>query len=766
MTKWTKEHDDFLRQYYSKETKEFILSKLTDFTWKAIQHRVGILGLTQERVILKWTNTDVDYLKKNYENTPRSEILLKLDPRNWATIRKKAVSLKLQRNPELIKKENLEYTKKAVQEKYGVDSTFQLDFVKDKIKQNHLTNLGVEYPSQSAEVIQKRKENNLRKYNVISPSLLPEVKNKVVQTNLEKFGVENPNMLPEFREKAKQTNLEKYGAENTYASPIIQEKIKKINLERYGTENPQQNKEIQQKTFQTNIEKYGVAHPAQNLDIQNKIEATNLNKFGVKTPFQNEDIKDQIKKTNLEKYGFDNPAKNELVKQKIQETNIRIYGVPWTLQSEEIRFKAFETMLRNNSFSKSKIEDIFYEYLKTILDPEIKHQIKHPILGYIIDYYSPRLDLWIQLDGTYWHGKDKTLEEIMSNPQYNPVNSRLKGVAKNMQNDQKQDTFIKNLIRFWDDDLNEAIAKDSVKEFIWDKLTEYFTPKYEQDYCWQHDINLVNHRQNLLEAGLTQEEVDFLKVSDFEFKYISQDNTQICKQIVEFIKKHEWLKKMPNRPTHRFIATYKNIIAGVVILAIPNEPSNFLGEENKNLEKLISRGASISWSPKNLASSLIMYSINWMVQNTEFRCFTAYSDIEANEIGTIYQACNFNYLGQNFGADKLYLDLNNLNKGWVTSRSFSKKDFIKKLAKELNISWDFIWEENYTILWEKMPLEIVQLLKNAQEKYKRSCLQRTPPSKHKYCLIKGIDNRETEKLLKIFNERNKTYPYPKRSDKL
>ena len=48
---------------------------------------------------------------------------------------------------------------------------------------------------------------------------------------------------------------------------------------------------------------------------------------------------------------------------------------------------------------------------------------------------------------------------------------------------------------------------------------------------------------------------------------------------------------------------------------------------------------------------------NWMVKNTEFRLFEAYADPEAKELGTIYQACNFYYVGDNFGSDKLYFDI-------------------------------------------------------------------------------------------------------------
>ena len=89
---------------------------------------------------------------------------------------------------------------------------------------------------------------------------------------------------------------------------------------------------------------------------------------------------------------------------------------------------------------------------------------------------------------------------------------------------------------------------------------------------------------------------------------------------------------------------------------MPNAFSKLLGEDTKDLERLISRGACISWSPKNLASSFVMWCIKWMVQNTQYRLFTAYSDPIAKELGTIYQATNFYYLGQKSGTTTRFIN--------------------------------------------------------------------------------------------------------------
>jgi hypothetical protein len=179
---------------------------------------------------------------------------------------------------------------------------------------------------------------------------------------------------------------------------------------------------------------------------------------------------------------------------------------------------------------------------------------------------------------------------------------------------------------------------------------------YTKDHCWQYDIRLRNAEQDLGDAGLTFEEASDIKVSDLSFRFVDKTETEMCKRIVCFIKRHEWLGTMPLHPTHRFIAEHNGHLAGVIIMGMPSAFSKLLGEDTKNLERLISRGACVSWSPKNTASALLMYSISWMVENTPFRLFTAYADPEAKELGTIYQACNFSYLGQNSGTQRMYFD--------------------------------------------------------------------------------------------------------------
>lgn len=251
-------------------------------------------------------------------------------------------------------------------------------------------------------------------------------------------------------------------------------------------------------------------------------------------------------------------------------------------------------------------------------------------------------------------------------------------------------------------------------------------------------------------------------MSDFNFRPIDYKNKAEKLKVDLFIHRHEWLEKMPQRTTHVFGAFYKDILCGVTVFATPNAFSNTLGKDTKCIEKLLSRGAVKSWTPKNMGSWLVMKSVNWMVENTEFRLFSAYSDSEAKELGTIYQAANWKYLGKTSGGSIQYFDPKNPQRGWFSDRELRKTSMQRRILRVEGISIEKEWLVNGEFKVSNVPNEIKELLKIKQKKYASECLKRNPPKKHKYCILLGRSKKETSKLNKLFDEMgNKTFPYPK-----
>lgn len=279
---------------------------------------------------------------------------------------------------------------------------------------------------------------------------------------------------------------------------------------------------------------------------------------------------------------------------------------------------------------------------------------------------------------------------------------------------------------------------------------------YNENHCWQYDIRLNNRNEDLEQSGLTEDQVSNLKVGDFVMGF--EDKSVVWDEVKQFIERHEWLGKMGLYPTHIFTARYNGMLAGVLSFDMPNAFSKMLGEDTKTMERLIGRGACISWSPKNLGSAMIGKAIKQMVQTTPYRLFTAYSDVEAKELGTIYQACNFYYLGQKSGSGYQYKIREDK---WVSDRYFRSRSVYKKLAKADGIIWVDNWQKGDRVFFDLMPEDVALRIKQLSKEYQKSCEKRKLIPKHKYAYVLGKSKKETKELRKIFEDRNKVYEYPK-----
>lgn len=280
---------------------------------------------------------------------------------------------------------------------------------------------------------------------------------------------------------------------------------------------------------------------------------------------------------------------------------------------------------------------------------------------------------------------------------------------------------------------------------------------YNEKHCWQYDIRIKNLDEDIKESGYTQEYFNGLRVSDFDYSVIIDKEER--KKLSKFIERHEWLGNLSQYTTHWFACYHKDMLSGVILFNMPNAFSKLLGENTPKLERLISRGACISWSPKNLASSFLMWCIKWMVDNTDYRLFTAYSDPTAKELGTIYQACNFYYMGQKSGTTTRYI--NPYTGKMVSDRFFRVRSAYKKYAQELGISWEKNWNDYKKMLWENIPDDVENKLREFSREKQKNAEKIIMPSKHKYAYILGRDKRETKKLKDIFLKNNKIYNYPK-----
>ena len=202
------------------------------------------------------------------------------------------------------------------------------------------------------------------------------------------------------------------------------------------------------------------------------------------------------------------------------------------------------------------------------------------------------------------------------------------------------------------------------------------------------------------------------------------------------ILEYEWLGTMGTTQYH-FGIFFDSYLAGVVCYGYfqamntnsgghPYAP--YVGVKYSKNGIQLSRGACVHWSHKHSGSKLISQSLKTMSQRG-YKYAIAFSDPEAGEIGTIYQATNWYYLG--IGVTKHY----NIH--------FKKNDGIYLDARDL---------------WKKHKMAgkkaIEEWLKDKSGLYVKV-------SKPKGRYIKLIGNKkENKEMMKVLNPLIK--PYPKR----
>jgi len=280
---------------------------------------------------------------------------------------------------------------------------------------------------------------------------------------------------------------------------------------------------------------------------------------------------------------------------------------------------------------------------------------------------------------------------------------------------------------------------------------------FDKSWCYQYQRRLDTLEEDKETLGWDDEFISNIKLDDFVFNAVTtKDEKEECK---EFIKRYEWLGTIGQFPTHWFTARYNGILGGVVIFGKPNSLSKLLGEDTKNIESLISRGASASWCPKNLASKFIAWCMRWMVDNTQYRIFTAYSDPQAKERGVIYKSLNFFYLGQGNGGSIRCVHPYDKTK-LISDRTFRARSFYKRYCKDLGIEPQPNWFDRSIVLWENIPDDIEKRLRDYSKEMYAKSEKIMFPKKRKWVYILGKDKGETKYLRKKFLERNKVFEYP------
>jgi hypothetical protein len=154
--------------------------------------------------------------------------------------------------------------------------------------------------------------------------------------------------------------------------------------------------------------------------------------------------------------------------------------------------------------------------------------------------------------------------------------------------------------------------------------------------AWQYKVRLeksVSELKNPYWEGVS------LSVKDATVKPV--DVSFAKKYIVEY----EWLACMPAIVRFCFGIFFDEVCGGVVVFGDEYSENTGVWDKYGYTGKmlLLARGVCLHWTPKNTNSKLIMSAIKQLPN--KYEVITATTDNLAGEIGTIYQACNFHYVG-------------------------------------------------------------------------------------------------------------------------
>jgi hypothetical protein len=122
------------------------------------------------------------------------------------------------------------------------------------------------------------------------------------------------------------------------------------------------------------------------------------------------------------------------------------------------------------------------------------------------------------------------------------------------------------------------------------------------------------------------------------------------------ILKYEWLRTM-GATDHQFGLYFGEYLAGVICFgrtAGTKTAGSVCGPKFAHTVKILNRGACVHWAHPHSASFSIRRACHLMSEKG-FHVFVAYSDTEAGEIGTVYQASNWLYCGKTNSASSMFV---------------------------------------------------------------------------------------------------------------
>ncbi|GAG54985.1 unnamed protein product, partial [marine sediment metagenome] len=229
----------------------------------------------------------------------------------------------------------------------------------------------------------------------------------------------------------------------------------------------------------------------------------------------------------------------------------------------------------------------------------------------------------------------------------------------------------------------------------------------------------------------------------------------------KIILNYEWLGNMGN--TRHYYGIFfkqgrKILLAGVTCFGVPGATMGYIHYVGKRYAKRgiqLSRGACVPWAHRHTASKLISQSLK-QIQQRDYKYVVAFSDPEAGEIGTVYQATNWHYTGRSMPSTSLYIK--DRNEKILDTRDVYR--YFRPRGIDMDVILNSDNMEDYLDMDQKNSRVGVNKLQEVIAQ-RGNLILKTGVPKHRYIFLLG-SKKDKKHMMKTLC--NKIQQYPKRDD--
>lgn len=230
---------------------------------------------------------------------------------------------------------------------------------------------------------------------------------------------------------------------------LVKEKRETTNLERYDVHTPSLLKECNDKMIETRIENFGTVAPIHyHPETKEKFETTMMERHGAKHPLQAAGPKKKRLDTVIKKFGMDPLAMPENRDPEIlSAAGQKGYRALHKKMGDGILSgpeKSFAKFLRERFGEKQILQQV-----------PIYHGGRKP---WLIDFYIKSLDIYVEMDGVFWHGLEKPYDVLHPKQQ------------KKFDSDRNQDKWFQNknmkLVRITDEEFLASLKNNDFFDIV------------------------------------------------------------------------------------------------------------------------------------------------------------------------------------------------------------------------------------------------------------------------------------------------------------